>query len=151
MWRNMLGWLYSFISQNAVANLSQVFQKKSYRENWNIVGTIRYNVCRREMYVADRIFISWVALLCFYSIDGKYKALKMEFSLPSSTYATMAIREVLKMDTSIKNQTRLNTVWLRQAYSVTSPIVYQQHFMLHYFNKYFILAHKGKIKKYKPF
>ncbi|KAG9490009.1 hypothetical protein GDO78_005754 [Eleutherodactylus coqui] len=48
-----------------------------------------------------------------FNTEGKYRALKMEFSLPSSTYATMAIREVLKMDTSIKNQTQLNTVWLR--------------------------------------
>ncbi|XP_013921935.1 PREDICTED: pseudouridylate synthase 7 homolog [Thamnophis sirtalis] len=44
---------------------------------------------------------------------GKYKALKMEFSLPPSAYATMAIREVLKVDTSIKSQSQLNTTWLR--------------------------------------
>ncbi|XP_023180636.1 pseudouridylate synthase 7 homolog isoform X2 [Xiphophorus maculatus] len=43
--------------------------------------------------------------------DGQYRALRMEFSLPPSTYATMAIREVLKLDTSIKKQTQLNTVW----------------------------------------
>lgn len=47
-----------------------------------------------------------------YLTEGKYRALKMEFSLPPCTYATMAIREVLKIDTSIKNQTQLNTVWL---------------------------------------
>eukprot|EP00069_Balaena_mysticetus_P017396 bmy_10589T0 len=49
----------------------------------------------------------------FASAEGRYRALKMDFSLPPSTYATMAIREVLKMDTSIKNQTQLNTTWLR--------------------------------------
>uniref|UniRef100_A0AAX7UCK9 Pseudouridylate synthase 7 homolog n=1 Tax=Astatotilapia calliptera TaxID=8154 RepID=A0AAX7UCK9_ASTCA len=43
--------------------------------------------------------------------EGKYRALRMEFSLPPSTYATMAIREVLKLDTSIKKQTQLNTTW----------------------------------------
>ncbi|XP_039625813.1 pseudouridylate synthase 7 homolog isoform X3 [Polypterus senegalus] len=49
----------------------------------------------------------------FSNADGKFRALRMDFSLPPSTYATMAIREVLKMDTSIKKQTQLNTIWLR--------------------------------------
>nr|XP_029135546.1 LOW QUALITY PROTEIN: pseudouridylate synthase 7 homolog [Labrus bergylta] len=46
-----------------------------------------------------------------FNTEGKYRALRMEFSLPPSTYATMAIREVLKLDTSIKKQTQLNTTW----------------------------------------
>ncbi|XP_008310467.1 pseudouridylate synthase 7 homolog isoform X1 [Cynoglossus semilaevis] len=46
-----------------------------------------------------------------FKTEGKDRALRMEFSLPPSTYATMAIREVLKLDTSIKKQTQLNTTW----------------------------------------
>ncbi|XP_070557644.1 pseudouridylate synthase 7 homolog [Ptychodera flava] len=42
--------------------------------------------------------------------DGKFKALKMEFTLPTSCYATMAIREVLKCDTSISFQSSLNSL-----------------------------------------
>lgn len=56
------------------------------------------------------ILFIWV-FFTFLSSEGKHRALRMEFSLPPSTYATMAIREVLKLDTSIKKQTQLNTTW----------------------------------------
>ncbi len=41
--------------------------------------------------------------------EGSLTALKVEFSLPSSCYATMALREVLKEDTSSAHQSTLNT------------------------------------------
>ena len=44
----------------------------------------------------------------FLASGGKHKALRLEFTLPSSVYATMAVRELLKMDTSPSYQARLD-------------------------------------------
>ena len=51
------------------------------------------------------------AAICAHTpTEGSLKAVKVEFSLPPACYATMAVRELVKMDTSAAFQTTLNTV-----------------------------------------
>lgn len=40
--------------------------------------------------------------------EGKYKALRIRFNLPKSSYATMLIRELTKHSTSYASQMELN-------------------------------------------
>lgn len=46
----------------------------------------------------------------YYVAAGTKSALQVKFSLPSSSYATMALRELLIHDTSSSSQTQLNYV-----------------------------------------
>jgi len=68
---------------------------------------IRYNDVKQPLALTDKDRLN-VAQEPQSVPDGKYLALQMEFTLPTSTYATMALREVLRCDTSSAYQSTLN-------------------------------------------
>jgi len=66
---------------------------------WNIIG---YNEKDADLALSDLDIINGKEAPNN-DPNGKYKALQLSFSLPTSSYATMALREVTRMDTSIRS------------------------------------------------
>ncbi|CAK8685462.1 unnamed protein product [Clavelina lepadiformis] len=68
--------------------------------NWDIV---RYDDYKKPLLLSDRDRLEGITELCLPQ-DGEYRAIRIHFNLPSSSYATVALRELLKSDMSVKNQ-----------------------------------------------
>ncbi|BFZ08977.1 hypothetical protein BsWGS_12016 [Bradybaena similaris] len=67
----------------------------------------RYDDCSLPLTLSDMDVIKEVTLPASHN-KGKFKAVILKMDLPSSCYATMALREVLHVDTSVFHQTSLN-------------------------------------------
>lgn len=84
--------------------------------SWSIV---RYTQPNDELIVSDLDALRAVKKSTHMKFDdvdqtksndskNQYRAIVVEFNLPSSCYATMALREILKIDTSTSSQMKLN-------------------------------------------
>ncbi|CAG5131183.1 unnamed protein product [Candidula unifasciata] len=69
----------------------------------------RYDDCSLPLTLSDMDVIKEVTLPASHN-KGKFKAVVLKMNLPSSCYATMALREVLRVDTSAAHQTSLNVI-----------------------------------------
>lgn len=100
--------LNSFSSRVKTYSLGGSYRKiivKLCELKWEIIP---YEDFCQPLVLSDCDILNGISLP---SLDqgGHHKALKLEFHLPSSCYATMAVREILKMDTSVSAQKILNT------------------------------------------
>ncbi|XP_071532610.1 uncharacterized protein [Panulirus ornatus] len=82
----------------------------------NVTGTVcYYKDASKPLVQSDMDKLRDIEVKDNLLTEGPYKALVLEMTLPSSSYATVALRELLKMDTSSQFQATLN-----------SPVTYSQ-------------------------
>lgn len=88
-------------------SLSGAYRKLLVKPSLTSWRWLRYNDVKQPLVVTDKEAMSGAQEPESVS-DGKYWALQLEFTLPTSAYATMALREVLRSDTSSAYQSTLN-------------------------------------------
>ncbi|KAL9969761.1 hypothetical protein ACROYT_G022017 [Oculina patagonica] len=87
--------------------LSGAYRKLIVRPSLMSWRWLRYNDVKQPLALTDKDRLNGTQEPQSVA-DGKYWALQMELTLPTSTYATMALREVLRCDTSSAYQSTLN-------------------------------------------
>ncbi|CAG9853941.1 unnamed protein product [Phyllotreta striolata] len=85
--------------------------------SWNIV---KYNKPTDNLILSDLQELKKNAKLQT-DDNGQYKAVILEFALASCSYATMVLREVMKVDTSTNAQSKLNNYHSEAASKVEKP------------------------------
>lgn len=66
---------------------------------------LKYDSCTEALILTDKDILKGHKLKI--NDNGKFQALKLAFSLPTSAYATVALREVLKCDLSVPAQNKM--------------------------------------------
>ncbi|XP_028140722.2 pseudouridylate synthase 7 homolog [Diabrotica virgifera virgifera] len=82
--------------------------------------------------------------------DGTYKALIMEFALPPSAYATMVLRQIMKVDTATNVHSKLNDYHQEKTSAITSsPKVENQELMVEEDGGASLLSNAEKYEQFK--
>lgn len=87
--------------------------KKVNEMSWN---TCYYSDPEEDLILSDLDKINEKTLVINKDHNEKFKAVILKFTLDSSTYATMALREILKIDTSCSHQATLNSYSSKRSY-----------------------------------
>ena len=95
-----------FQSQNLVTLFRSILNKPSDM-SWRFV---KYNDMNEDLLVSDVAILRGGGHKSGLD-EGQFEALIVEFSLPSSTYATMALREAMKMDMGKGAQASLTMIY----------------------------------------
>ncbi|XP_072401441.1 pseudouridylate synthase 7 homolog [Diabrotica undecimpunctata] len=81
--------------------------------------------------------------------DGKYKALIMEFALPPCAYATMVLRQIMKVDTATNVHSKLNDYHQEKTTANTSSVKAESDLMVEEDGGASLLANAEQYEKFK--